>query len=78
MEDKLPFEKIERRIIVRKKSTTDAILGKKPEERSVEELIQYGIINLNKNQGPTSHQQVDYVKKIFGIKKAGHSGTLAL
>lgn len=78
METKLPFERIKRKILVRKKATTDASLGKKPKDRSVEELIQYGIIVLNKNQGPTSHQQVDYVKKVLGINKAGHSGTLAL
>lgn len=50
--------------------------GIKPEQRSVEELINYGIINLNKPVGPTSHQTTDYVKKILHVKKAGHSGTL--
>lgn len=74
--NQLSFEKIEKKEILIRKAETDKNLGKRPEERSVEELIQYGIINLNKNQGPTSHQQVDYVKRIFNIKKAGHSGTL--
>ena len=50
--------------------------GKKPEERTVEELINYGIVNVDKNKGPTSHIIVDYVKRILKIKKAGHSGTL--
>jgi len=50
--------------------------GKKPEERTPEELIQYGIVNIDKLKGPTSHQTSDYVKKILGVNKAGHSGTL--
>jgi len=50
--------------------------GKSPEERTIEELINYGIINIDKPKGPTSHLVVDYVKKILKIKKAGHSGTL--
>lgn len=74
--EKLPFEKIKRRVLVRKKVKTDSKYGCKPKERSVKDLINYGIINLNKSSGPTSHQQVAYVKNIFGLKKAGHSGTL--
>jgi len=50
--------------------------GKAPEERTVEERIEYGIINVDKPKGPTSHQVSDYVQKIFHLKKAGHSGTL--
>lgn len=50
--------------------------GKAPEERTTEELIQYGIVNIDKPKGPTSHQTSDFVKKILGISKAGHSGTL--
>lgn len=76
MKDKLPFEEIKRKIIVRKKATTNTSLGKKPEDRSIEELIQYGIVPLNKGEGPTSHQHVDYLKRILNINRAGHSGTL--
>ncbi len=42
----------------------------------MKELINYGIVNIDKNKGPTSHLIVDYVKKILDVKKAGHSGTL--
>ena len=73
---KLPFEKIKREILIKKKAGTDPKLGCEPENRSVEQLIQYGIINLNKSSGPTSHQATDYVKKILQVKKAGHGGTL--
>src|SRR3989344_5399154 len=49
---------------------------KKVENKKAEELIQYGIVNVDKPKGPTSHQTSDYVKKILDISKAGHSGTL--
>jgi H/ACA ribonucleoprotein complex subunit 4 len=50
--------------------------GKPPEERTVEELIEKGLIVLDKPMGPTSHEIVAWIKKILNIKKAGHSGTL--
>lgn len=71
--NKLPYEK-EFGILVREEA--EAEFGKTPEERTVEELLDFGIINLNKPQGPTSHQISDYVKKILKAKRAGHSGTL--
>lgn len=76
MDERLPFEKIERQIITRREAETNPIYGKIPEERTVKELLDYGVINLNKPDGPTSHQVSDYVQRILGIEKAGHSGTL--
>jgi len=35
-----------------------------------------GFILINKPSGITSHNVVDYLRKITGIKKIGHSGTL--
>ncbi len=35
-----------------------------------------GIILLNKPQGPTSHDMIYEMRKIFGTKKVGHTGTL--
>jgi len=58
------------------KKESEGTFGKYPQERTPEELIQYGIVNLDKPKGPTSHQVSDYVQKILGITKAGHSGTL--
>ena len=72
----LPFEKIKREIFIKKEDKTDSRFGKRPEERSVEELINFGIVNIDKPQGPTSHQVSAYTKKILGLDKAGHSGTL--
>ncbi len=72
----LPFERIKREILVKKEAKTDEKLGCNPEERKTEEIITYGVVNINKPQGPTSHQVSDYVQKILNIKKSGHSGTL--
>ena len=73
---KLPFENVEREILVKKESKTNEKFGCLPNERKVEEFINYGIVNIDKSSGPTSHQVTDYVKKILNISKAGHSGTL--
>ncbi|MEK6950419.1 MAG: RNA-guided pseudouridylation complex pseudouridine synthase subunit Cbf5 [Nanoarchaeota archaeon] len=58
------------------KKEAESEFGKSPNERTPEELIQYGIVNIDKPKGPTSHQVSDYVQKILHITKAGHSGTL--
>jgi len=76
MDTLLPFERIKRIVLERRKSKTSVSYGKSPDCRSVQELIDYGIININKPKGPTSHQVSAYVKDILGLKKCGHSGTL--
>ena len=76
MHNLLPFEKHEREILIRKTSETNPTFGLSPEKRSIEEIIPYGIVNIDKPRGPTSHQVSDYVQKILGISKSGHSGTL--
>ena len=50
--------------------------GKEPKERSIEELIQTSIINVDKPSGPTSHQISYWIKDLLKIRKAGHIGTL--
>ena len=72
----LPFEKIKRNILIKKDAKTDLKFGCRPEERKTEEIIDYGVVNIDKPKGPTSHQVSEYAQKILGIKKAGHSGTL--
>ncbi len=71
-----PFEKRKYEVLSRKEEKINLAWGKAPEERTIQELLDYGIIVLNKPQGPSSHQTVDFVKKILDIDKAGHSGTL--
>ena len=55
---------------------TDPTCGYFYDKRPIEVLLQYGLIPLDKPDGPTSHEVVSYVRKILGIEKAGHSGTL--
>ena len=76
MKSLLPFERVKRDVLVRKEFKTCGDYGKKPEERSASELISFGIINLDKPSGPSSHQVSAYAKQVLGVKKSGHSGTL--
>ena len=73
---KISLDNKEETIVEISSDTTDFKWGKIPTERSVEELLQYGIINLDKPPKPTSHEVVSYIKKILNIPRAGHSGTL--
>ncbi len=72
--NQLPFETIKREILIKQESVAN--FGCKPEERDTQDLINYGIVNIDKPSGPTSHQVSDYVKRILKLSKAGHSGTL--
>lgn len=73
--DRLPWQ-MEREILLRQEAETDPTLGCMPEERTTEELLNFGVICLNKPKGPTSPMTVDYIKKILKLKKAGHGGAL--
>jgi tRNA pseudouridine synthase B (EC 4.2.1.70) len=50
--------------------------GCRPEDRPIRLYIQKGVINLNKPSGPTSHEVTAWIKRILGLKKVGHGGTL--
>jgi H/ACA ribonucleoprotein complex subunit 4 len=72
----LPSEKIKREILVKRKAETSLKFGKSPEQRTVQELISLGVVNVDKSKGPTSHQVSAYAQKILKVSKGGHSGTL--
>ena len=72
----MPFESLSRSVIVKKEFSTDDAYGCRPEDRTADELINFGIVSVDKPSGPSSHQVSAYVKQILGIKKAGHGGTL--
>ena len=55
---------------------TDLSYGYDPYKRPIESLLDYGVVLLDKPPGPTSHEVVSWVRKMLGVKKAGHSGTL--
>jgi H/ACA ribonucleoprotein complex subunit 4 len=71
----LPSDKKRKRII-KTKLKTNPKYGKKPDERETKELLNNGLINLDKPCGPTSHQVDAWLKDIFKNDKVGHSGTL--
>ncbi len=62
--------------VLKKESKTSEEYGCDPLRRNIQTLLEYGVINLNKPSGPTSHQISEYVKNILNVKKAGHGGTL--
>jgi H/ACA ribonucleoprotein complex subunit 4 len=55
---------------------TNPKFGHKPSERPTEEYIKYGVINLDKPAGPTSHEVAAWTKKILKLTSIGHGGTL--
>ena len=62
--------------LVRDKSPLNVNAGKKPSERSIEELLEAGVIIMDKPMGPTSHQATAWVREILQVEKIGHGGTL--
>ncbi|MDR0791316.1 MAG: RNA-guided pseudouridylation complex pseudouridine synthase subunit Cbf5 [Methanomassiliicoccaceae archaeon] len=50
--------------------------GKRPSDRTIGELLEAGVIALDKPAGPTSHQVTAWAKAALGMKKMGHGGTL--
>lgn len=57
-------------------TTTNKEYGCRPEDRSIYEHINHGIVNLDKPSGPTSHEIDIWVRDIMHITKTGHGGTL--
>jgi H/ACA ribonucleoprotein complex subunit 4 len=55
---------------------TDDEYGTYYDKRTLEQLLNYGIILLDKPPGPTSHETVAWTKRILKLPKIGHSGTL--
>jgi len=54
-------------------------LKKLGQKKSISELLEFGIININKPSGPTSFNISDFIRKTlkeFGIRKTSHFGTL--
>ena len=58
------------------KSTTNIKFGCLPLNRSLDELLDSGILLVKKPRGPTSHQLTAWIREILGIKKIGHGCTL--
>ncbi len=70
-----PFEKetIVRRVM---KIETNPNWGCDPGKRSVEDLLEFGIIILDKPPNMTSHEVTAWIAKILNVSAAAHGGTL--
>jgi H/ACA ribonucleoprotein complex subunit 4 len=62
--------------LIKTEDKTNPKFGHKPSERPAEEYIKYGVINLDKPAGPTSHEVAAWAKKILKLATIGHGGTL--
>jgi H/ACA ribonucleoprotein complex subunit 4 len=76
MTNKLPFETVQRNVIIKQQASSTETLESKKEITAIEQLLNYGIINIDKPAGITSYKTVEQVKRILHVKKTGHGGTL--
>jgi H/ACA ribonucleoprotein complex subunit 4 len=65
-----------RNMVILDEESTDPDHGWAPSSRPVPQMLEYGLIPLDKPRGPTSHEVVAWTKRLLGVDKAGHSGTL--
>lgn len=63
-------------MLTRLDSQSKSSLGIDPSKRPIDDLLELGVIVVNKPKGPTSHEVSDHVKTILKVSKAGQSGTL--
>jgi H/ACA ribonucleoprotein complex subunit 4 len=63
-------------MVIRDEDVTDPSYGCPPLQRPITQYLQYGIINLDKPSGPSSHEVVAWAKRKLELKHAGHGGTL--
>ncbi len=63
-------------LLVRTGHYTPLPYGCSPMNRTLDNYLQYGIINLDKPVNPSSHEVVSWIKRILKCEKTGHSGTL--
>jgi len=70
-----PWE-IKRTLLTKAEEETDLSHGCKPQERSPQDYIRFGVINLDKPSGPSSHEVAAWIKRLLNLKHAGHGGTL--
>ncbi len=70
-----PWE-LERSVVIRAEEEANPSLGTDPLGRPLEDYIKYGLIVVDKQAGPTSHEIVAWVKRLLELDRAGHGGTL--
>jgi H/ACA ribonucleoprotein complex subunit 4 len=67
---------VTRELVAKTDDVTDPRYGFRPEERPMTLRIKYGIINVDKPAGPSSHEVVAWIKRMMKLSHAGHGGTL--
>jgi H/ACA ribonucleoprotein complex subunit 4 len=72
----LPPWENKRELQIKAEGTTDPKYGCPPSERPAADFVRYGVINLDKPAGPTSHEVAAWTKKILHLAHIGHGGTL--
>ncbi len=75
MSQQAPWNKSQK-LLVKLDEETDPALGCPPEKRTIDQHIRFGLINLDKPSGPSSHEVVAWVKRLLRLNHAGHGGTL--
>jgi len=70
-----PWE-VKHKLLVKAEEETDSRYGCKPTERPIQDFIRFGVINLDKPSGPSSHEVTAWVKRLLSLEHAGHGGTL--
>jgi H/ACA ribonucleoprotein complex subunit 4 len=71
-----PSWEIPRKILVKAQDETHPNYGQTPEERDFNHHVRYGILIIDKQAGPTSHEITAWVKRLMNLDRAGHGGTL--
>jgi len=66
----------ERELVEKATDTTNPEYGCKPEDRPIQLRIKYGLLNVDKPPGPSSHEVVAWIKQMMHLSHAGHGGTL--
>lgn len=51
-------------------------LNKIKEQKTIKEILNFSMVNIDKPKGFTSFDVVNYVRKLLGVKRVGHTGTL--
>ena len=65
-----------REMVAKTADTTNPEYGCRPEDRPIRLRIKYGLLNIDKPPGPSSHEVVAWIKRMMHLSHAGHGGTL--
>ena len=65
-----------REVLIKKEEETDFSYGWPPDQRPVDVHLKYSVVNLDKPVGPSSHEVVAWVRRVLGVEKVAHAGTL--